>query len=118
MVIKNQITNLVRTFGFNDNEDDNLYRIQTEINYAQEYFDANKKRTVLFVENFDSILNENLTSNQTIGEMKELMSDINRTKVPVTIIFQSDDIEKINKAFISNKTRIPVMIDLNNLNTV
>ncbi len=116
--VKNQITTLIRTFSFNDNEDDNLYRIQTEINYAQDYFDANKKRTVLFVENFDSILNENLTSNQTIGEMKELMSDINRTKAPVTIIFQSDDIEKISKAFISNKTRIPVMIDLNNSNTV
>ena len=112
----NHVTTLSKSFSFGDNEGDNLYRIQTEIDNAQNYYDKNARRTVLFINNFDSILNSNLNSAQTIGEMKELMSSVNNSKAPVTIVFQTDDISKINRAFTSNRTRIPAKVNIDALN--
>lgn len=113
--IQRQIDARVKTFSLTDSEDDNLYRIETEIDYAQDFYHRNRTRSVLFINNFDSMLNSDTVSFQTIGDMKELLSDINKDKSPVTIIFQTNDINRLNNAFISNKTRIPYMLDLDSV---
>lgn len=111
---KEQILQRTVEFTLPEDEDEALYRISTEIDYAQDYFDKTGKRSVLFVENLQNILNSNTASNETIAEMKTLLSDISEDKVPVTIIFDVNDSSDLDKAFTGNKSRIPICIKLEN----
>lgn len=96
-------------------EGDALYRIETEIDYAKNHYSKNKNRTVLFVENFDYILNPKNVSPIAIADMKELMSSLSKDRAPITIIFQTDDKSKIDDAFLGNEIRIPCKINLDEI---
>ena len=113
--IKSKIDSRVVPVDLPQDESDALYRIETEIDYANSYYSKNKVRTVLFVENFDYILNPENVSSIAIADMKELMSSISKDKAPVTIIFQTNNKSKINDAFIGNEIRIPCKINLDEI---
>lgn len=113
--LKNNTSSRIITFDLPENEDDAMYRVQTEIEYAQNYYKNNNRRTVFFINDFDRLLREDHTSAQTIGDMKELMSSLSMDNVPVSLIFQTNDLKKINKAFLSNNIRIPYKLNLDNI---
>ncbi|MCD7780003.1 MAG: hypothetical protein LUH05_04955 [Candidatus Gastranaerophilales bacterium] len=111
---KEQVVQNSTEFILPKNEDDALYRIMTEIEYAQDYYDKTGKRTVLFIDNFANILTSSQVSGETIAEMKSLLSDISEEKAPVSIVFDIDDSSVLDSAFTGNKSRIPLSINLNN----
>lgn len=109
---KEQIIQRQSEYTLPEDEDDALYRITTEIGYAQNYYDKTGKRTVMFVENFANILNPSKVSSETITEMKAIMSDISEEQSPCSIVFDTDDASKLDKAFTGNKIRIPLRVKL------
>lgn len=96
-------------------EDDALYRLETEIEYAKEHYNNSKQRTVLYIDNFENILNSTTVSAQTIGNMKAMMFELSEDKAPITIIFSADNTQNIDPAFLKNNRRIPLKLNFDDL---
>lgn len=102
-------------FKLPDDEDDAIYRLNTELQYAQEKYQKTGKRTVLFVDDFSNILNPARVSNFTIGDMKAFLFSLSENKEPMTIVFDTDNQWGIDSAFLANRRRIPLKINFDNL---
>lgn len=113
--IKNEVDTRTVSFELPSNEDDALYRINTEIQYAQEYYEKTGKRTVLFISDFSDLLDSSKVSNETIADMKALLFSLSEDKEPLTIVFDTDNSKNIDDAFLKNKRRIPLKLNLDDL---
>lgn len=103
------------SFALPSNEDDALYRLNTELQYAQENYEKNGKRTVLFIEDFSHILKSSEVTNETIAEMKAFLFSLSEDKEPLTIVFKTPNSSNIDSAFLKNKRRIPLKINIDDL---
>lgn len=102
-------------FKLPKDEDDALYRLNTELQYAQEKYQKTGKRTILFVDDFSNILNPARVSNFAIGDMKTFLFSLSENKEPMSIVFGADNQWGIDSAFLSNYRRIPLKMNLDNL---
>ncbi len=97
------------------NEDETLYRIETELERAGERYNNSGERTILHIKNFHNMLKPQETSSSTISRLKNLMSDMGTSNSPLTILFHTNDTNGILDAFLVNNTRIPLKINLKEL---
>ncbi len=91
-----------------DNEDTykTIYRLETEIQYAESRYDKSKQQTIIFINNFDDSLKKDN------GALKNLLFENSDLKKPVTLVFQTQNPKELASAFIGNAKRIPVKIKL------
>lgn len=113
--LKNEVAARTVSFTLPDDEEDALYRLNTELQYAQENYEKSGKRTVLFIEDFSHILKSSQVTNETIGEMKAFLFSLSENKEPITIVFQVSNSSDIDSAFLKNKRRIPLRINIDDL---
>jgi hypothetical protein len=73
----------------NDSNETLLTKIINELEVAQEYFQKNKKRTLLWVQNFDKLLVDTPENEDIVGDMKALLSELS-SEYKTTIIFETD----------------------------
>ena len=113
--LKNEVAARTVSFALPSDEEDALYRLNTELQYAQENYEKSGKRTVLFIEDFSHILKSSQVTNETIGEMKAFLFSLSENKEPITIVFQVSNSSDIDSAFLKNKRRIPLRINIDDL---
>ena len=102
-------------FKLQVDKDDPLYRLRTELVYAQEKYRTTGKRTVLFVDKFTRVLNSDKTSGEIIGHMKAFLTFLSKNKEPLTIVFNTNDRKSIDPAFLSNRQRIQLRVNFDKL---
>ena len=54
-------------------------------------------------------------TNETIAEMKAFLFSLSEDKEPLTIVFQTSNSSDIDSAFLKNKRRIPLKINIDDL---
>ena len=82
-----------------DEQDSNqnlLNKVLTAVEEAQENYEKNKHRTILWVDNFDRLLLDTPDNAEIIGDIKALLSEAS-SEYKTTIIFETDiDTRKMN----------------------
>ncbi len=92
-----------------DDEYATSYRLETELEYAQKRFNDSGQRTILQVKNFDKLLGEDAVNT---AFMKDFLSANFANHEPITIVFETEDSSKFVDAFIGNRSRIPLKINI------
>lgn len=113
--LKDEVEARTVSFVLPQGEDDALYRLNTELQYAQENYEKSGKRTVLFIEDFSHVLKSSEVTNETIAEMKAFLFSLSEDKEPLTIVFKTPNSSNIDSAFLKNKRRIPSKINIDDL---
>ena len=113
--LKDEVEARTVSFTLPQDEDDALYRLNTELQYAQENYEKNGKRTVLFIEDFSHVLKSSEVTNETIADMKAFLFSLSEDKEPLTIVFETPNSSNIDSAFLKNKRRIPLKINIDDL---
>ena len=80
----------------NDTNQNLLDRVLTAIEEAQENYEKDKHRTILWVENFDKLLLETPENEEIIGDIKALLSEAS-SEYKTTIVFETNiDTKRMN----------------------
>jgi len=71
--------------------------------------------TALFIEDLSHVLKSSEVTNETIAEMKAFLFSLSEDKEPLTIVFKTPNSLNIDSAFLKNKRRIPLKINIDDL---
>ena len=92
------------TYNCDNHENQVLYYLETQAEYAKERFEKRGLRTVIEMKNFDKFLAQNPSG------MKDFMSEISNEHLPITIIFEAQDPKILPTPYTGNHVRIPLKI--------
>lgn len=113
--LKDEVAARTVSYELPKDEEDAWYRLSTELQYARENYEKSGRRTVLFIKDFSRILKDSEVSNEAIAEMKALLYSLSEDKEPLTIVFETLNSSGINSAFLTNKRRIPIKLNIDDL---
>lgn len=72
-----------------------LDKILTVLEGAEENYEKNGKRTLVWVENFDKLLSKDSSNEEVIGDLKDMLDKISK-QYKTTIIFSCSNTENLN----------------------
>jgi hypothetical protein len=96
LVGKAQNARFIHIKDENDSNQNLLNKILTAVEEAQENYEKDRHRTILWVDNFDKLLLETPENEEIIGDIKALLSEAS-SEYKTTIIFETDiDTKRMN----------------------